>query len=72
MRSQIGVEVALQRSNLRGCARILWIEPPTLRRTGVGFVNDVGRVGQHLIAADENRDGRPTPCSTRGEPVDEL
>jgi hypothetical protein len=72
MRSQIGVEVALQRSNLCGCAWILWVKPLTLRRIRVGLVNDVGRVGQHPIAAHQNRNGRPTPSSTRSEPVDEL
>jgi hypothetical protein len=72
MGSEIGVEVALQRSNLCGCAWILRVKPLTLRRIGVGLVNDVGRVGEHPIAAHQNRNGPPTPCSTRSHPVDEL
>ena len=72
MRSQVGVEVALQRSNLCSRARIVRVQPLTRRCMGVGLVNDVGRVGQHPIAADEHRDGRPTPCSTHSKPVNEL
>src|SRR5262245_55482620 len=72
MGSQIFVEVALHRPNLCGwpwCARV---KPLALRRIGGGLVNDVGRVCQHPIATHKHRNGRPTPCSARSEPVDEL
>jgi hypothetical protein len=72
MGAKIGVEVALERSNLCGCVWIVREKPLTPWRIGVGLLNDVGRVGQHPIAAHQDRNGPPAPCSTRSEPVDEL
>ena len=65
-------EVAFQVSNLGGGARVVRVEPLTRRRLGIGLVDDLGRVRQHAVPADEHRGRPPTPCSPHGQPVDEL
>src|SRR3954452_4908550 len=72
MGSQVGVEVALERTNLRGGARIVRVQPPTRGRPGVCLVDDVGRFGQYPIRTDEHRGGPAATCPAHGNPVDEL
>jgi len=64
------VEVALQRPDLLGGVPIVRVQPPFGWRTGVGFGDDVGRFGQHPIAADEHRGGPSAAGATHGDPVD--